>query len=278
MTNIEYMDDSLSTTSSYHHVGRKFNFRILIFIGLFIIGLVLGSVFSPWSLISQQNKKPSEFTVTGVGTAELNPNIILIDTRTDGKKFYSPQEAFAYGQKLENDIRDKLKPFNLSERELIIEINNYAVPSQVDVSLPPSSSSSDEGDVLIPTPSPYLEARNVWLNVEISLEGKQYNNAEKIKSVLEGIDYMQDVYDSKSAKFTPDVKSQALEKAIINARKEAEKIAKINNLKIVRVAKTKEIVSPEDENLSFSLTDSISVNENGLAKYTMYYEVVYEMR
>lgn len=232
------------------------NKNLLFFLVILFIGVIFGVLFS-----RQPEQNRQTLTIVGNATIEAPADKVVIEAATEAT---SPDynKAIENNKKKLDDVKKALRTAGLADSKFKI-INSY------------TDQDYDYTDADSPNPPANLaQLYYAVTSFEITLEEKEVNKADTYIAIL--TDLSTDPYATYSLKNQRQYQNKLQEDAVLNARKQAESLAKTNKLSIKKVLSIQDrAAQPSSEDEFYQQTNFTSDSKN--IKLTASYEVKYEL-
>lgn len=251
----------------------------------FILGVLLTMALSP----KEKDGTKQTVTITGVGTMEVPADQAIIYASISVAQ-NSEKEAYDLLAKTNASLKKKLLAIGLKESQFTIG-SSYVSPPYKEAALPqPIGITLDASDTKM-APPPVLGARipsNAYTTsyvgsntFDVTLSKDQLALADKVMEAYNDTDYANaSGPPTYSIKNYSGYTSQVREKALLDAKDQVEKIAKINNLRVAKVLSINEEKNKNQSDPYYNNGAPYLYVDPGTKKasYSLSYKVVYELQ
>jgi uncharacterized protein YggE len=205
----------------------SFKYSKILYIGILILGLFVGSILT--KSFSNNTKTENTVTVVGNGTIEVPADQAIIYAKTSVIST-NKVKAAADNNKLTENLTNILLKNGVSEEA--INIATYVDPVYSDyTNYQPIPTGSESGTLSQSSATGEYNA-----NSSFTITLNNLNSASKIEDIIKSTPQVELNGTSNYVLKDPTkYESQAREKALLDARNQADKIAQINDLKIGKV-------------------------------------------
>ena len=233
---------------------------LLIILTLLLI-VTVGYVFN------SRSSGPQTITVIGTASQDINADSAIVKaiiTTRGGNKTRITQTNI-------NDvhrIKTELGVLGISA-DKINEKSSYTGSLSAELSPGPSSATCIDTECPTPVANPTIDPVSPAVTeLTITLDKTEINKVQQIRGVLDN--YTQDIYESYEFKDQERLEAESKEKALQNARSQAEGIARDSNAKVKKVLTVKDLSQATKNNAPLdSATKTTSLKTS--------YEVTYEI-